>query len=74
MEESKKCCDIVIAVKIELNQGEGREDMCTDSATEVEGRAGLTGIERKTGKEKQRKREVYDIVTAGRQTVAALSL
>lgn len=48
--------------------------MCTDSATEVEGRAGLTGIERKTGKEKQRKREVYDIVTAGRQTVAALSL
>lgn len=46
--------------------------MGADSVTAVEGREGLTGIERKTEKEKKRGRKrSYDIVIAVRQTVAA---
>lgn len=56
--ESVRCCDIVIAVKVELNKGEERGDVCADSVTAVEGREGLTGIERTTEKEKQKDREV----------------
>lgn len=48
MGESKQCCDIVIAVKVELNWGEQRGDVCSDSVTAVEGKEGLTGTERKT--------------------------
>lgn len=50
--ESTQCCDFVIAVKAEVNWGELRWDMGADSVTAVEGREGLTGIERKTEKEK----------------------
>lgn len=70
--ESTQCCDFVIAVKAEVNWGELRWDMGADSVTAVEGREGLTGIERKTEKEKKRGRKrCYDIVIAVRQTVAA---
>lgn len=50
--ESTQCCDFVIAVKAEVNWGELRWDMGADGVTAVEGREGLTGIERKTEKEK----------------------
>ena len=42
----------------EVNWGEEKGDMCNDSVTTVKGKEGLTGIERKTGKEKQKEGEV----------------
>lgn len=70
MGKSEHCCDIVIAVKVELNKGEERGDVCADSVTAVESREGLTRIERTTEKEKQKDGEVVDIVIAVRQAVA----
>lgn len=40
MKERKKGCDIVTGVQIELNYGDEGEDMCTDSVTAVQGKAG----------------------------------
>lgn len=51
-------CDVVNAVKVELNRGEEKRDMCDDSVTAVKGTKGLKRIERMTEKEKQREGEV----------------
>lgn len=56
--ESVQNCDVVNAVKVELNRGEEKRDMCDDSVTAVKGTKGLKRIERMTEKEKQREGEV----------------
>lgn len=53
---SKQCCDIVIAVKVELNKGGKERDVCVDSVPRAEGRG--INRERMTEKEKQKDTEV----------------